>query len=77
MSEQILDEMTEDSLALQEKKNIQEKSFSIQIDEAFVQLRDDTKLILVDIQGMNEATSKKLYSECININEMGLMLKLL
>jgi len=64
-SNQTLGEITEDNSILRQKKIIQEKFFSVEIDEPFLQMGDSTKLILVDIPGVNEAGSSELYLDYV------------
>mmetsp|Transcript_9610 Transcript_9610/g.13423 ORF Transcript_9610/g.13423 Transcript_9610/m.13423 type:complete len:656 (-) Transcript_9610:280-2247(-) len=64
-AKQTLDEITADNSILREKNIIQEKHFNINIDESFLKMRDDTHLVLVDIPGVNEAGSSKLYLDYV------------
>jgi len=42
-----------------------EKFFDIEVDEAICDMRNDTKLVLIDIPGINEADSSKKYKEYV------------
>jgi len=64
-AKQTLGEITEDNFTLRMKNTIQEKHFDININEPFVQMRDDTQLVFVDIPGINEAGSSKLYLDYV------------
>ena len=63
-----LKEITEDNAALRQKNEIQEKTFDIELDEHLCKMRKDTKLVLVDIPGVNEAGSKNVYMDYCNDN---------
>lgn len=54
-AESTLREITADNTAFRESSEIHVKCFDIEIDEPLCEMRDDTKLVLVDIPGINEA----------------------
>jgi len=44
------------------------KTFDIQLDEPLHEMRDDTKLVIVDIPGINEAGTSSKYKDYVNAN---------
>ena len=58
-----LQEITADNAVLRETSAIQEKWFDIQLVKPLCDMRDDTRLVLVDIPGVNEAGSNKVYMD--------------
>ena len=64
-SKETLDETTADNRALRENNAIQEKFFDVEIDDPLVEMRDNTRLVVVDVPGINEAHSGRLYLEYV------------
>jgi GTPase Era involved in 16S rRNA processing len=60
-----LKEITEDNAALRTRSSVQEKTFNIEVDKELVKMRKDTKLVLVDVPGINEAASSKKYKDYV------------
>ena len=57
-----LQETTSDNARLRTTNELQEKVFDIELDEPLLKdMRDDTRLVLVDIPGTNEAGTQKIY----------------
>jgi hypothetical protein len=50
-----LKEITEDNIKLRESGQVQEKWFDIELPNELCSMRKDTKLVVVDIPGINEA----------------------
>jgi GTPase SAR1 family protein len=46
--------------------DVVEKFFDIKVDEAICDMRNDTKLVLIDIPGINEADSSKKYKDYVS-----------
>ena len=65
-AEHTLHEITNDNARLRQAKEIQESTFDIAIDEPLCEMHKDTKLVLVDIPGLNEAGSKDMYRDYVN-----------
>lgn len=61
-----LTEVTADNAVLRAKNEIQEKTFDIELKDPLCEMRKDTKLVLVDIPGVNEAGSNKVYLDYVN-----------
>jgi len=57
--------IAKDNSVLRKENIIQEKTFDIELDKNIVEMRDDTKLVLVDIPGINEAGSSNIYLEYV------------
>jgi len=67
-AESILQEITKDNATLRKShddNNVQEKEFDITLVEELCEIRDDTKLVLVDIPGINEAGVSNKYKDYI------------
>jgi signal recognition particle receptor subunit beta len=56
-----LKEITEDNIKLRESGQVQEKWFDIELPDELCSMRKDTKLVVVDIPGVNEAGSCDKY----------------
>lgn len=57
----ILKKITSDNSKLRATPNIvQESTFDVELDEPICDMRPDTKLVLVDVPGLNEAGSKEI-----------------
>ena len=62
-----LQETTSDNARLRATNELQEKVFDIELDEPFLKdMRDDTRLVLVDIPGTNEAGTQKMYQDYVS-----------
>ena len=62
-----LQETTSDNARLHTTNELQEKVFNIELDEPLLKdMRDDTRLVLVDIPGTNEAGTKKIYQDYVS-----------
>ena len=56
----ILEQTIKDNVAFRNKEQVHERNFDVALDEPLHEMRDDTRLVLVDVPGMNEAgTSSK------------------
>mmetsp|Transcript_3942 Transcript_3942/g.6026 ORF Transcript_3942/g.6026 Transcript_3942/m.6026 type:complete len:760 (-) Transcript_3942:120-2399(-) len=60
-----LNTIKRDNSDLRTNSRIQEKTFDIELDEHLFEMRSDTKLVLVDIPGVNEAGSSKMYLDYV------------
>lgn len=56
-----LHEITADNAAFRESTEVHVKYFDIEIEEAICTMRDDTRLAIVDIPGLNEAGADAKY----------------
>lgn len=63
-----LNEIIADNSVLRTQNVIKEKVFDIELDEHLCEMRKDTKLIMVDIPGVNEAGSSKMYMDYVSKN---------
>ncbi len=54
-------EITQDNKILREETTVQEKTFNVELAKPLCEMRKDTTLVLVDVPGLNEAGSKKMY----------------
>ena len=62
-----LQETTSDNARLRTTNELQEKTFDIELDEPLLKdMRDDTRLVLVDIPGTNEAGTEKIYQDYVS-----------
>jgi predicted GTPase len=66
-AEATLKEITADNATLRVSNVLQEKSFDVQVED-LCEMRDDTKLIVVDIPGLNEAGSQTKYKNYVAKN---------
>ena len=66
-AESILKEITADNATLRQSNDVHEKDFGIVLEEKLCEMRDDTKLVLVDIPGINESGVSSKYK--IHIQE--------
>ena len=65
-AEDTLKETTTDNAKLRETNELQEKTFDIELDEHLLKdMRSDTRLVIVDIPGINEAGTSKLYLDYV------------
>ena len=60
-----LKEIAEDNAVFRESDEIHEKFFDIELSEVFCNMRNDTRLVLVDIPGTNEANTGAKYKEYV------------
>ena len=63
-----LQETTADNAAFRNKNVVKERSFDISLDEPLHEMRPDTKLVIVDIPGINEAGTSSKYKDYVNAN---------
>lgn len=64
-----LEIITEDNTKLRATPNVvQESMFDVELDEALCEMRPDTRLVLMDIPGLNEAGSKDMYRDYVTKN---------
>lgn len=63
-----LEEIVADNKVLRTSNKIQEKVFTIELDEDLCEMRRDTTLVVVDIPGLNEAGSSNKYMEYVRKN---------
>jgi GTPase Era involved in 16S rRNA processing len=61
-----LREITIQNARLRQTLEIQETTYDVQVDEPLCDMRNDTKLVLIDVPGLNEAGSKDLYRDYVN-----------
>lgn len=62
-----LKETTADNARLRTTNELQEKIFDIELDEPLLRdMRDDTRLVLVDIPGINEAGTQNIYLDYVS-----------
>ena len=61
-----LAETTADNQKLRSSKEVQEKVFDVELEEDLFEMRDDTKLVLVDVPGINEAGASKKYKDYVS-----------
>mmetsp|Transcript_19929 Transcript_19929/g.56449 ORF Transcript_19929/g.56449 Transcript_19929/m.56449 type:complete len:672 (+) Transcript_19929:286-2301(+) len=59
----ILSKITKDNQELRASNKIQERLFNINVDTPIVAMRTDTNLVVVDIPGINEAGTAKIYKK--------------
>jgi GTPase SAR1 family protein len=65
-AESTLEEITADNSELRKTNKIQEKIFNIELDGPLCEMRNDTKLSIVDVPGLNEAGTKAVYKEYVS-----------
>jgi small GTP-binding protein len=61
-----LNQITHDNAILRQTNQVLESTFDIELDDPLCSMRKDTKLVLIDIPGLNEAGSNDLYRTYIN-----------
>jgi len=61
-------EIKQDNVTLRDHDEVRTKTFDIELDKHLFEMRPDTKLVFVDIPGINEAGSSKKYLDYINDN---------
>ena len=64
----ILKEITEDNAALRASNQVNQKRFEIQLDEELCDMRKDTRLVIADIPGINEAGASNKYKDYVTEN---------
>mmetsp|Transcript_1211 Transcript_1211/g.2378 ORF Transcript_1211/g.2378 Transcript_1211/m.2378 type:complete len:903 (+) Transcript_1211:97-2805(+) len=64
-AESILKEITDDNVKLRKGEEIQEKVFDIELKKDLFPMRKDTKLVFVDIPGINEANTTNKYKNYV------------
>jgi GTPase SAR1 family protein len=64
----ILKEITEDNQALRKSNQMKVKQFEIELKEALCEMRKDTRLVITDIPGINEAGASNKYRDYVNDN---------
>mmetsp|Transcript_30405 Transcript_30405/g.63470 ORF Transcript_30405/g.63470 Transcript_30405/m.63470 type:complete len:819 (-) Transcript_30405:70-2526(-) len=69
-AKQTLNEISHDNRILRDSSKIQEKVFDVKLKESFFEMRKSTKLVLVDIPGINEAGVNSKYKNYISENWM-------
>lgn len=65
-ADSILAEITLDNLKLRESADVQEKWFDIELEEELLEMREKTKLVFVDIPGINEAGTLNKYKDYVD-----------
>jgi signal recognition particle receptor subunit beta len=63
-----LKEITEDNQALRKSNQMKVKRFEIELKEALCEMRKDTRLVITDIPGINEAGASNKYRDYVNDN---------
>lgn len=63
-----LKETTADNAAFRNSQVVKKRSFDISLDEDLHKMRPDTKLVIVDVPGMNEAGTSSKYKDFVNDN---------
>jgi predicted GTPase len=61
-----LREITIQNAMLRQTLEIRETTYDVQVDEPLCDMRSDTRLVLIDVPGLNEAGSKDLYRDYVN-----------
>jgi len=67
-AESTLDEISKDNKSLRDSNKVQEKVFDIEVEETFFEMRENTKIVLVDIPGINEAGASNKYKNYVDEN---------
>ena len=63
----ILTEISQDNIEFRKSEMIQEKHFDILAEEELFPMRDDTRLVFIDIPGINEANTFSRYSDYVSM----------
>ena len=58
-------EFSNDNAALRESDEVKEKFFEIELEENLFEMRKDTRLVVVDIPGVNEAGASRKYKDYV------------
>jgi small GTP-binding protein len=61
-----LNQISHDNAILRQTNQVHESTFDIELDDPLCPMRKDTKLVLIDIPGLNEAGSNDLYRTYVN-----------
>ncbi|KAL7563558.1 hypothetical protein ACA910_002225 [Epithemia clementina (nom. ined.)] len=61
-----LEETTLDNQTLRNSDHVEQKTFDIELDEPLFEMRRDTKLVLIDVPGINEAGVSKKYRDYVS-----------
>jgi small GTP-binding protein len=61
-----LEAIERDNAQLRESGALKESTFDVVLDEPLCEMRSDTKLVLIDVPGLNEAGSNDLYRTYVN-----------
>jgi GTPase SAR1 family protein len=61
-----LQKITHDNSILRQTNQIQESIFDVELDEPLCPMINNTKLVLIDIPGLNEAGSKAIYQKYVD-----------
>jgi GTPase SAR1 family protein len=61
-----LQKISRDNSLLRETNQLQESTFDVELDEPLCPMRPDTKMVLIDIPGLNEAGSNDLFRGYVN-----------
>ena len=67
-AEETLKEITLDNASLRESNIVQEKTFDIELEDDICETRSDTRLVVVDIPGINEAGASTKYKDYVAEN---------
>lgn len=63
-----LEETARDNVAFRNSNVVKERSFDIALNEPLHKMRSNTKLVIVDIPGINEAGTSSKYKDYVNAN---------
>ena len=63
-----LQETTVDNANFRNSEDVKERSFEISLDKPLHKMRPDTKLVIVDVPGINEAGTSSKYKDYVNCN---------
>jgi GTPase SAR1 family protein len=63
--EEIFNEIKDDNQALRNSTSVSEKYFDVEVKQEIFQMRGDTRLVIVDIPGINEAGASTKYKDYI------------
>ena len=63
-----LQETTVDNANFRNSEDVKERSFEISLDKPLHKMRPDTKLVIVDVPGINEAGTSSKYKDYVNSN---------
>ncbi|KAL7563557.1 hypothetical protein ACA910_002224 [Epithemia clementina (nom. ined.)] len=61
-----LEETTSDNQKLRNCDYVEQKTFDIELDEPLFEMRPDTKLVIIDVPGINEAGVSKKYKDYVS-----------
>ncbi|KAL7561542.1 hypothetical protein ACA910_007003 [Epithemia clementina (nom. ined.)] len=67
-AESTLEETVKDNQILRQSNTVHEKTFDIVLEEDFFEMRKDTKFVLVDVPGINEAGASDKYTDYVSTN---------